>query len=51
MANIPEEFKNMCTAASGERQRGSVILQILTKGVPVTAFLVFVAAAGGGGSR
>lgn len=52
LVQVPEKFKNMCTAASGEGKRGSVIFEVLTKGVPVTAFLVLVAAAGGGdGSR
>jgi len=48
---VPKEFKDVCTAAPGEGERGSVILEILAKGVPVTALLVLVAAAGGGGSR
>lgn len=40
----------MCTAAPGEGKRGSVIFEVLTKGVPVTALLVLIAAAGGGGA-
>lgn len=43
----------MCTAAPGEGERGTVVLEVLTEGVPVTALLVLVAAAAGdgGGSR
>jgi len=41
----------MCTATSGEGERRAVILEVLSKGVPVTAFLVFIAAAGGGRAR
>lgn len=48
---VPEKFKNMCTAASGEGERRAVILEVLSKGVPVTAFLVLIAAAGGGRTR
>ena len=48
---LPEKFKDMCTAAPGEGQGGSVILEVLAKGVPVTALLVLVAAAAGSGSR
>lgn len=46
----PEKFKDVCTAAPGEGERWSVILEVLAKGVPVTALLVLVAAAGVGGS-
>jgi len=35
----------MCAAAPGEGKRGTMILEVLTKGVPVTAFLVLIAAA------
>ena len=51
LVQVPEKFKDVCTAAPGEGERGSVILEVLAKGVPVTALLVLVAAAGGGGSR
>jgi hypothetical protein len=35
----------MGTAASRKGKRGAVVLQVLAEGVPVTALLVFVAAA------
>lgn len=35
----------MGATASGEGKRGTVVLQVLTEGVPVPALLVFVAAA------
>ncbi|MCI49765.1 hypothetical protein A2U01_0071009 [Trifolium medium] len=41
----------MSTATSGEGERRAVILEILSKSVPVTAFLVFIAAACGGRTR
>lgn len=50
---VPKEFENVGAAAPGEGEGGSVVLEVLTEGVPVTALLVLVAAAagGGGGSR
>jgi len=41
----------MSTATSGEGERRTVILEVLAKSVPVTAFLVFIAAACGGRTR
>ncbi|RDY01645.1 hypothetical protein CR513_15007, partial [Mucuna pruriens] len=41
---------DVCTAAPGEGERRSVILEVLTESVPVTALLVLVAAAAGDGS-
>ncbi|MCH92093.1 hypothetical protein A2U01_0013026 [Trifolium medium] len=41
----------MCTATSGEGERRVVIVEVLSKNVPVTAFLVFIAAACGGKTR
>lgn len=44
LVQVPEEFQHVCTAASGEGKRGAVVFQILTKSIPVTAFLIFVPA-------
>lgn len=51
LVQVPEKFKHMSTATSGEGERRTVILEVLAKSVPVTAFLVFIAAACGGRAR
>lgn len=46
LVEITKEFKNMGTTASGKREWWSVVFQVLTKSVPVSALLVLVAAGG-----
>lgn len=46
LVEVAEEFKNVGSAAAGERERWPVVLEVLTEGVPVAALLVFVAAWG-----
>lgn len=40
----------MCTATSGEGERGAVVFEVLAEGIPVSALLVLIAAAAGGGA-
>lgn len=49
LVEVAEEFKDMGAAATGERKRRTVVLQVLTERVPVATLLVLVAAWSGGG--
>lgn len=44
LVEVPEEFKNMGTAAARQSQRRAVVLEVLTKSVPVSPLLGLVAA-------
>lgn len=48
LVEVAEEFKHVGATATGERERGTVVLQVLPEGVPVPAFLVLVATESGG---
>lgn len=48
LVQVPEEFKHMGTTAARERKRWTVVPEVLSKGVPVAALLVLVAAESGG---
>lgn len=39
LVQVAQKFQYMCSAALGQSQRGSVVLQILPERVPVPAFL------------
>lgn len=54
LVEIPEEFQDMGSTAAGEGERWTVVAEVLAKSVPITAFLVLIAAesgrrSGGGG--
>jgi len=49
LVQVPEEFKHVGPAAARQRQRRSVVPQVLAEGVPVAALLVLVAAESGRG--
>lgn len=48
LVEISKKFKDMSTTAPGKREGRSMILEILTKGVPVSPLLVLIAARSGG---
>lgn len=55
LIKVTEEFQDVSSAAAGEREGRAVVAKILPESVPVSAFLVLVAAEGrrrgGGGAR
>lgn len=48
LVKVAEELKDVGPAAAVKRERWAVVAEILTKGVPVSALLVLVAAESGG---
>ena len=44
LVKVAKEFQDVSSTAPGEGKWGPMILQVLPKGVPVTALLVLVAA-------
>lgn len=49
LVEVAEEFKDMSAAAAGEGEWRTVVAEVLAERVPVSAFLVLVAAESGGG--
>lgn len=48
LVEVAEEFQHVGPAAHGERERWTVVPEVLAEGVPVPALLVLVAARRGG---
>ncbi len=46
LVEVAEEFEDVGPAAAAEGEWWTVVAEVLAEGVPVTAFLVFVAAEG-----
>jgi hypothetical protein len=44
LVKVAEELEHVCAATRGERERRTVVPEVLTESVPVTAFLVLVPA-------
>jgi hypothetical protein len=44
LVKVPQEFKHVGSAASGELKRRSVVAEVLAKCVPVSALLGFISA-------
>lgn len=51
LVKVAKEFKDMSTTAPGQRKRRPVVLEVLAKGVPVSALLILIATWSGGGGR
>lgn len=49
LIQIPQELEDVSSAASRERERRFVVLEVLAEGVPVSPLLVLISAARGGG--
>jgi hypothetical protein len=49
LVKVAKEFKDMSTTAPGQRKRRPVVLEVLAKGVPVSALLILIATRSGGG--
>lgn len=47
LVKVPKEFQDVGAAAAGEGERRAVVAEVLPESVPVTAFLVLVAAESG----